>query len=224
MFKNEFENIKDFKYFAEKYLDVSLYNHQKELSSVYDDNNFILLKKSRQLGSTSFIIWKIAHLVATQKDKTIVYFGYNSNICEHVNKQIIEFADILEIGDGIREKNKDNIYFNNGMRIKFVSKTDRILSYGINYMFIEEADLRSDFKKIYTDFLPCISSRNSKILITTSNYEYSENKEFFKELENRTKKIVWNWYNASPKTIEYIIDFRKTFGLQAFLKEYEMGD
>lgn len=227
MVSNEFENMKNFKYFCDKYLGVTLYDYQRELSTIVDGNNLVWLKKSRQMGATSFIIWKIVHDIITSESMpnniTIVYVGHNNDMCSYVKTKVLELVE--KVGGTIEYDNKYSCSFANGVNFKCITSYTHGRGYGINYLYIDEITHCHDIDKFFTDVIPGVSGRNKKrIFITSDNYSYSNKKEIINEYIKQFELVFWSWCKGNNKYIDYVINFRKQYGFNAFMREYEMGD
>lgn len=223
MLNNEFNNMKDFKYFSEKYIGVQLYDNQKELSTIIDDNKYVILKKSRQTGATSFIIWKIVHDIITatpmESNISVVYVGFNYNICEHVKNEVLKIIYWLG-GVGIIKSDRYNCKFTNGVNFKCVVSSEFVRANTINYLYVDEITHNSDIEKLMSCITQSVSGYNGRVLLISDNYEYTDKKKIINEHINKYKKVIWNWADyQKEKNLDFVVYFRKQYGFNAFMRE-----
>lgn len=156
-------------YFIEEYLGIKLIKFQKEWLENFKNNRFIINMVSRQCGINTIYSAIFLHYMIFNIDKRISVLSNNS----FISKEFIDlmFKWYLKIPyflkPGLLSHSKSVISFNNGSKIKVISKEyekSDIMFY-LDFALIKSSILESNF----TDAICDIStSLDTKIIVTST--------------------------------------------------------
>lgn len=163
------EDLKDFKksmedisFFAEKYLGITLTDWQKDIIS----QDKIRRITARQMGFTMMSIIKVLHSAVFSNDKSIMYMSLNRMSCDYKRELFLDFfykaSENLKGLPGIRECNKSNIFFDNGVRITFLSynQYSYMIGRAVSELYLEDCNFAKEdvFESFVHDAFPALAS------------------------------------------------------------------
>lgn len=154
---------------------IKLYPKQVEMIKTAEDNRFVIINASRQIGKTTtmavgYLLW----YVLFHSDKRVgILANKEDTAIEILNRIRIAYQNIpLWMQQGVAEWNKGNIVLENGSSIKASStSSSAIRGWSINCLYLDEfahvpTNIADEF---FASVFPTISSgRTTKIIITST--------------------------------------------------------
>lgn len=213
-------------YFADNYCHIKtesgkiqqmkLRPYQREFLRMYDNEKYVLLMCSRQMGKTIVSSIYILWFLLFKSDKNVLVYG---NTLDTVKANVEKIKDIylclpFFLKRGVVTWNEKNITFENRSRLKGVFKN--LVGKAIDLLYIDEFAKfdDKDIRKNYGTIFPTISSiGKSKIFITSTPDGYN----FFWELYTgslkpdddatkqvyKVKTVKWHEFPSRRDTILY---------------------
>lgn len=227
-------------YFIEKYVkiitldkgfvNVSLYDFQREAIKSIKDNRRVILKTGRQLGKTTMVVGFIVWYIMFNEDKTVAILANKAATAREILGRVKIAYESLPtwLQQGIKVWNKGDIELENKCRVMATSTaSSAIRGYAVNCLYLDEfafvpTNIADEF---FTSVYPTISSgQTSKILISSTpngmNHFYkmwndaSENKNGFIALEA-------NWRQVPGRDQKWADDQKAVLGEEKYLQEVE---
>lgn len=219
-------------YFIEQYLFKMRASH-KEMIDPYNQFKYKIHLCSQEMGFYKLYAAKILAKLMFGYDRTILVIGDKSDTCE-------EFVDIVWeqykklpffLKSGIRLKNKKNILFDNGSRLKTSNSKDAGIGYGTNeVLYLNFSDFKHN-KDSYSFLFPTIAARlDSKITIMSG----AGKNEFFEKLvinsefkdghpkKNLFKTFKTYWWEIESRDEDWKLEKIKEVGEEYFKHYYEI--
>ena len=173
---------------------IELYDYQKDLLNTLDNNRFVMVKHSRQMGITTLLKLYLANAVVNnyENEKTFVILtpklssGYE--FLDGVKRLIMQMHDSSDMVIN----NKKKLQFKNGNRIMVCSNSiNEFRGYRIDEIIID----CGNYIDYLEDIIACVAvglQMGGKIILASSN---SKNDTFFKKIFNDesnqfVKKII----------------------------------
>ena len=161
-------------YFFEKYLEIKLFDFQKDMIRHYNENRFSIFMKSDQIGFLTIIAGLILHDLIFLKEQSVLYVDNKGKNTQEFIKKIKNLYKKLPffIKPGVTQWNVKNISFDNFNRISIqsISKEPGI-SYTIstiilhNFAYVQPKIINN----FYNSIIPTISyNSQSKIVIASA--------------------------------------------------------
>jgi hypothetical protein len=193
---------------------IELYEYQKDLLNTLDNNRFIMVRHSRQMGISTILKLYLANAVINNYDegKTFVILtpklSSTYEFLEEVKRLIKQHYD----SNKIIVDNKQKLELINGNRIMVCSNSINLFrGYRIDEIIIDGGNYIDNLENI----IACVTSglqMGGKIILASSN---SKNNTFFKRIFNDEsnkfvkKRITWDlhpnrgkeWYDDMSKHI-----------------------
>lgn len=172
----------DVEYFVENYVTIvslddgevlfKMWDFQKNMLSVFNDNRFSIALLPRQMGKSIVVAAYILHYVIFNKSKSVIVLSNEGANAQEILERIQLMYENLPffLQPGVKEYNKTSVLFGNGGKIRSASTANNSVrgrSYNLVYLdefaFVENAD------KFYTSTYPVISSgKTTKVIITST--------------------------------------------------------
>jgi len=221
-------------YFIEKYLEIKLYDFQKQMIEHYNDNRFSIFMKSDQIGYTKImgalqlhdIIFKLNHNILYVDNKGVNSVEFLNKIKQHYKK--LPFF----LKPGVINWNMKNMVFDNGNRIMTQSATLNLGFSHTNTLILNNfADIPDNISKsLYSSIIPTMSAtNNSRIVISSAPNGHN----FFIELvqkselentnsdKNMYKTMRIYWWDVPGRDETWKQNQIKILGEDFFLSRYE---
>jgi hypothetical protein len=192
---------------------IELYDYQKDLLKTLDDNRFIMVRHSRQMGISTLLKLYLANAVINTYEKLKTFMLLTPNLSlgyeflKEVKRLIMQCDPSKIIVD-----NKRKLELRNGNQIMVCSDSPTsFVGYEYDEIIIDGGNHVNNLENI----IACVTPRlgiDGKIILTSSN---SKNNTFFKKLfgdeSNQfiKKRITWDlhpnrgkeWYDDMSKHI-----------------------
>lgn len=222
-------------YFIEKYLEIKLYDFQKQMIEHYNNNRFSIFMKSDQIGYAKImgalqlhdIIFKLNHNILYVDNKGANSVEFLDKIKQHYKK--LPFF----LKPGVIIWNVKNMVFDNGNRIMTQVATPKFdIGYTTNTLILNNfADIPDNISKsLYSIVIPTMSAtNNSRIVISSAPNGYN----FFIELVQKSELKNTNsdknmyetmriyWWDVPGRDETWKQDQIKIIGEELFLSRYE---
>ena len=227
------ENIKCFyNNDLDKISTIQLRNYQKEILQNFNNNRFLSILSSRQMGITTLIpIYLIKYILSNKNKNIIILSDKNHSSIEILNK----FKDIyyylpFYLKPGVLTWNKGSISFDNGCMIKCDNiKNNIAIGYNVDIMIMLEPLHLKDNKlfKIFNSILPVMSVlKDTKLFLINSGLG-KYNNDFYKnyftdEIDNVFKKYKYHYLLISNRDEEWKNRMINNFGIELFYNEFEL--
>ena len=156
-----------------KVMNFNPYDYQIRLSKALDNNNYLLVAKTRQLGITEMISCKFLHWAALNRGFAGVILSKSqadaSNIAKRVRRMILGRPEMIRL----KTDNLTDIELENGGRLIFRPSTPNSTRglESISAVLIDECAFIDKIEEIYTAVIPTLEmSDNPKVaLVSTPN-------------------------------------------------------
>ena len=170
-------------YFIKKYTKIShplkgiipfdCYPFQEEAIHSFQDHKHNIILKSRQLGistvSAAYATWlaifhpgKNVLVIATKRETAITFIDK----C----KVYLRTCPPFLLLKGIKQENKQQIFFENGSFIKAIGTSDDAArGESLSLLIVDECAFIKNFDKIWTSLQPTLSTGGSSIILSTPN-------------------------------------------------------
>ena len=226
----------DIEYFIEKYVDIKLFDHQKEIVKLYKENRFSIIMSSRQTGSTTILMILFLHYLLFNNEKNILLVSNKSMTnTEHI-KIIKRYYKKLPffLQKGVVNWNQMSINFDNGSRVIVSSSREVAIGCNIHVLLVNEFARMPDSttKSITRNLIPAISAlKDSKIIITSTPCGYNSFQKMVQDsereendpLKNAYKTLRIHWSEVPNRNEEWKQQqIRLIGGEEAFNQEYEL--
>ena len=162
---------KSLTYFAEQcvclcstgYKPLKLYPKQKQILESYQDNNFTILQKTRQAGSSMLSEITALWYALFNDNKTVILMAHKLDMSRSMIFCIIEQYKKLPnyLQNPIVREDVCNIHFKNGSTISAVSSNpDSLRGYAIDLLIIDEATyfMNNYFESVFKFNFPVLSA------------------------------------------------------------------
>ncbi len=208
---NKYKNDKSFSNFIKDYFKIyniqtstntsfELFQQQKDFLEKINSEQFIVCKKSRQIGASKLLsAWILSESLFSNSSETIVYIGINGSIINDIRNQIIDFIENLPLG-----------IFNKDMTIPLIKKHNRqeiIFFNNVKILFkqIDNLDIcgLSNVKAFVMEEIAFID--NDKILKILNNIQHY--------ILNNTKLIITSTPNSKNNLFNLLYKLNPTFSL-----------
>ena len=238
IFEKQIKCRESFVYFIENYVRIShpikglitpdLYDYQKRLINTYEEERFVLVKKFRQGGFTTYsllyALWKC-----------IFFEGQKFIFISKTDKEACYLAQCVR--DILRQL-PDEVYpridKNNDHLIEFSATKSSIHFYGARYdshfrgkaathvvfdevAFIEHAD------RIWKVIWPCLSEGGKCFAVSTTNGIHNWFYETYKDAEMNSNKfkifLADYWENPEYNNPEWVEEMKKALGEKGWHQE-----
>jgi hypothetical protein len=171
-------------HFAKKYCHIShpkrgrilfqLYPFQEQTLRSFEENNYTLINKSRQLGISTLVAMYSLWIMLFNKDKTILVIATKQETAKSMVTKVKYMYDNLPSwlrGNKIPlEDNRLSLKLaNNSTIIATASSSDAGRSYAASLLIIDEAAFISDIDKIYTSIMPTLATGGGCIALSSPN-------------------------------------------------------
>lgn len=171
-------------YFMKKYCYISnpikgrilfkLYPFQEEVLKNFQDNNYCIINKSRQLGLSTLTGGFALHMMLFNMDKTVLCIATKQETAKNMVTKVKYMYDNLPAwlkgNKPPLENNKLSLKLRNGSQIVATSAaSDAGRSYAVSLLLIDEAAFIEGIDKIYTSIKPTISTGGSIIALSSPN-------------------------------------------------------
>lgn len=235
---------KSLTYFAEKckivnhqkgVMDMKLYPKQKEILETYEKNNFVILQKTRQTGSSTLNeITALWHAII-RENQTIVIMTNKLDVSWGMIQSITEIYKRLPsyLQTSIKRQTAAEIVFDNNSIIKIVSSNpDSLRGYAVNLLIVDEAAYfnNNKFENMFKSNFPCLEAGCGKMIICSTKNILNKNTNYFWKLwcdsidgNNKFKPIWCEWTSVPYRDENWKNKMLKDLGVIGFEKEYEIS-
>lgn len=234
---NNFEELllcqKDFVYFVENYIKIlnpkkglipfNLYQYQKDLATIYDNNKNVAVIKFRQGGFTTFTILYHFWECMFQNNKNFLCISGTLGQAAEVGKLINSF--INNMPDWLQPKMDKNTGIN-----KVFSTTNSSMCFGISEfargrsvtnLVIDEAAFIPDMKEKWKSIYQCVNSDSKIHIISTVNGPCWFDDLCEDAFQKRNNFFLYhaNYKDNPEHTEEWARETRKILGEKSFAQE-----
>lgn len=169
-------------YFAENYIkivnldegfvNIKLYDYQRDIIEKFQTSNKIILGQSRQSGKTTTAVCIIAHYILFNRYKSVAILANKGDTAREIMDRLKMAYEALPkwMQSGIVEWNKGSIELENGCKvIAAATSSSAIRGKSQNIVYIDECGFVENWHEFAASVLPTISSsKNSKIIISST--------------------------------------------------------
>lgn len=225
-------------YFAEKYMkivhidkgliNIPLYEYQKKLLKVLDENRFVICLQSRQSGKTTTITVDILHYILFNSHKTVAILANKGATAREILSRIqLAYENLpLWLQQGVLEWNKGSFELENGTRIITAGTSgDSIRGQSISYLLVDEAAFLDIWDEFYASTYPTISSGQSSriVLVSTANGTNHYWKMFTEAQsgKNNYYPVEVSWRDVPGRDEKWRKETISNTSYEAFLQEHE---
>lgn len=205
---------------SDELISPTIYPYLKELYDTLENNNSIVIKKSRQIGMTTvmsaYILWKSIFNENYVSMTNSCSQAIVSTIMKNIKKMYENLPKFLSVN--ILENNLDTIKFDNQSQIFATNANDilRMSLYNIDTVYFDEGGHIPD--EYYLLILPCLKE-NSKFIIATTG---AINEKFYKYWEDdKFTKLKFDWTVRTERTQEWRETQTSELGKEFAIKEYD---
>ncbi len=200
------ENWYAFDAFKKKAEFIKPFEYQIEVLKKLHEQPFSIVAKTRQMHVSSMMSLYIAWYALFNTNKNIIILSNNlsqsSCILERI-RWILQTYSVDDEKDGFVKNtyfhwendfiknNKKEITLKNGCRIIAISPLIPLKGYSIDLLYIDEAAFIKNFMSLYMCLAPCVSLKDSKIIIASSPKENSTFNDIY--LKNKESSIFLHW-------------------------------
>lgn len=195
----------DIEYFIEKYIDINLFEHQKNIIKLFKENRFSIVLKARQTGVDTILMILFLHHLLFNNDKVISLIGIKNISSKEKIKIFKRYYKKLPffLQKGIVSWNELNVKLDNGGRIIVNSSIDNV-GYGIDILHIDELSrFNPTLFERFESLIPSITCRkDSKIIISSTPNGYNKFYDMVSNSERdenhplkntyKTLRVYWN--------------------------------
>jgi phage terminase large subunit GpA-like protein len=141
----------------------------------FQDNQFNIINKSRQLGISTIVACFIAWFIIFHSDKEVLVIATKASVAKNIIKKIRFAVKQLPrwMYPTLTEDNKHSLGFNNGSNVKAIALTeDAGRSEALSLLVIDEAAhiKKIDPEEVWSAAAPTLSTSNGKaIILSTPN-------------------------------------------------------
>lgn len=221
-FANTFFKVNHYKWGLIPY---QAFRHHVELSQLYENNRFVIVKKYRNGGFTTLsALWCLWKIMTNEKFKTLI-ISNTERIDTLPLLKIIRYAcDNLpeEIKLKAIKHNDHELTLENDSTIKCLSRSHFPQpSLSQNVIIFEEPAFYSDFENIYNSILPCIEPTNGQIFLVSN-----VNKQgYFYDIYKNAVLNQNAYYAYAPCSLEFhsnseLTRYERILGHKNFVQEY----
>jgi len=169
-------------YFIRKYCHIQhpirgrilfdLYDYQEKAITDFEDNQFNVVLKGRQIGISTAVACYALWLMLFYKDKNILVIATKQDTAKNLITKVRYAFENLPIWLKVEctEKNKLSMRFRNGSQIKASTAAgDSGRSEALSLLILDEAAFIKNAEEIWTAALPTLSTGGKGVLISTPN-------------------------------------------------------
>ncbi len=235
---------KSFGYFCEKYIEIvhpkrglipfKLYDHQEKMSSMIEENRFVLSIKYRQGGfstwAQAYSLWKCLFSL----DQNIMVMSKTDwEACgggRQVREWIARLPDFLK--PEMKTDNDHTKHFTDTNSRIFFGTPQAACGRSIQLLIIEEAAFIRDMDQHWKAMYPCLSCGGKCLIQSTPNGRYTNEKSeektwFFETIENAKNgtnqfKVIQHDFRKHPEFCDdkWISQMKANLGYKGFCQEY----
>lgn len=173
----------DSEYFIRKYAKIQhpeqglisfdTFDYQSDLLKTYQDNRFVVILKSRQLGISEITAAYATWLMLFHRDKNILVVATKKDVARNIIRKVKTLIQNLPPWLLITEVQTDNVFsieFSNGSRIKAAStKKDAGRSEALSLLIIDEAAHVEGMEQLWTGLRPTVAAGGKVFVLSTPN-------------------------------------------------------
>lgn len=192
-------------YFSEKYIKIvhvdrglipiELYDYQKEVIDVVQDNRKIIVTQSRQSGKTTVATCIILHYILFNQHKTVALLANKGDAALEIMSRIQLAYEYLPkwLQSGIITWNKGSIELENGCKIMASATSgSAIRGRSCAFVYIDECSFVEHFDEFYASVYPTIASgKDTKILFTSTPNGLNFFYKFWTEAKENRNGFKW---------------------------------
>jgi hypothetical protein len=212
--------------------DLVLMDFQKELLKNMDDERFMFVNHSRQMGMSlciSYHLVKKYGMVNSEKDNGIVLVSLKGS---EINQQIRKIKDFYEqlpffMKAGIKKWNDGSIEFDNGNRIVGMNSKDYpAVGFGIDSLIMYDCKNIGDRfeKRFYNNIIPTICARTNSQIFIFENGQLDKDsfhgKLFYEH--NNYNKYQYHYRIIPGRDFKWVEEQWKIYGRYVFRKENDI--
>lgn len=219
---------KDQSYFLNKYVKIShpkkgsipfhTFDYQDSCMEEYNNNQFVIINKSRQLGlstiSAGYALW----LGVFHKEKNVLIIATKLGIAQNFMKKVFGMFDSLPswlVMPSVTARTKTQLTFSNGSEIKAVpTSIDAGRSEALSLLIIDEAAHVENIDDLWLGLQPTLSTGGRAVLISTPNGVGNLFHRLWTGAQDGTNEFKWieipwtahperdqEWYDSQVKNI-----------------------
>jgi hypothetical protein len=173
----------DSEYFIRKYAKIQhpdlglipfdTFDYQSDLLKTYQDNRFVVILKSRQLGISEITAAYATWMMLFHRDKNILVVATKKDVARNIIRKVKTLIQNLPPWLLITEVTTDNVFsmeFSNGSRIKAAStKKDAGRSEALSLLIIDEAAHVEGMDQLWTGLRPTVAAGGKVFVLSTPN-------------------------------------------------------
>lgn len=219
-------------YFIDEYC-LKLREYQKEWIDEFSQNKFRIHLCSHEMGFYRVYAAKYLAQLMYGYNRTILVIGDKSDTCnEFIEIMWNLYKDLpFYLKAGVRNKNKKQIIFDNGSRIKTSFSKDAGIGFGFNVLqYINFSDFKHA-QKTFTNLIPIISTSfdcQVNIMSSASKNNFFEKLVKYSELKdghpkkNAFKTIKTYWWELEGRDDKWMKEKIEEYGEKYFKRNYEI--
>lgn len=145
--------------------------HHAELATIFDEHQYVLVKKYRQGGFTTMAaLWSLYECISKSNTK-ILFISRSDREALDIKESIVDLAlGLMPNKPDFVKSNSHELKLANGSRFIFHTPT-ACCGISTDHLIIDEASFISGLDTLYKALYPCVSAVNGKVfLISTINY------------------------------------------------------
>lgn len=227
-------------YFSERYIKIvhvdrgfipiELYNYQKDIINLYQNNRRIVALCARQSGKTISAVCIILHFIIFNSYKFVALLANKGDTAREILNRIQLAYEALPIWlqQGVVEWNKGSVEFENGSKIIASStSSSAIRGKSVNLLYIDEAAFIENWNSFSASVLPTISSGlSTKIILTSTpnglNHFYKICQGSRENINGyKIREVVWSDVPGRDEKWKDETLAELNFDLIKFTQEYE---
>ena len=232
---------KDPIYFAEKYIkvvhvdhgfiNIELYDYQKEIIEKINLNRRLVVGTSRQAGKTTTAVIIILHYIIFNSHKTVALLANKGEAAREILDRIQLAYQALPkwLQHGVVEWNKGSVEFDNGCKvIAAATSSDNIRGKSVSLLYIDETAFVENWDEFFKSVFPTITSgKTTKILFTSTPNGLNHFYKTFMGAKEGTNGYAWvevPWWRVPGRDEAWKQETLAglDFDLQKFAQEFEM--
>lgn len=209
---------------------IKLYPNQEEMIRTAQDNRFVIIKASRQIGKTTtmavgYLLW----YVLFHADKRVGILANKEDTAIEILSRIrIAYQNLpLWMQQGVAEWNKGSFKLENGSSVKASStSSSAIRGWSINCLYLDEfahvpPNVADDF---FASVFPTISSgKTTQVIVTSTPYGLNLFYKLCKDSQAGKNSFVlreYDWHTVPWRDEAWERNERSTLGEEKFEQEH----
>jgi hypothetical protein len=198
---------------------MEFYDYQKKLLKSYEDDRFVLVKHSRQMGITTTLIEHMINLLTKYENKKIIFVSNNLDCARHVlNKIKLDSRMVDKIG---KKPSIISISLLNGNELYVTSSIGGFKRESFTDIIVDNAAFVKDLNG---NIAPILASNGNIILCSGNKKGETFFNNLFKDDKNVFKKHLIHWKENPNYDEKWENDFKKYMGVEAFDVEFNLLD